>query len=220
MKDGRTPAPDKAEAYSWLKAPRYDGKPHEVGPLARILVAYTNGDTRIKKLVDGVLLDLSLPVSALDSVMGRHAARALECKIVADQCGHWVQELKAGEPAFTDFEISRLGQRRRTDRSASRGIRPLAGNQEPQDIQLSMRGAFHLELFPQRRGRGTGACGNGSGRHSGGRSEKPDRGGPRRPIFRSLLGLRRPLIKETRMSDISRRDFIRYGGHSDRRHWV
>ncbi len=109
--EGRTePAPDKAEAYSWLKAPRYDGKPHEVGPLARILVAYTNGDTRIKKLVDGVLQNLSLPVSALDSVMGRHAARALECKIVADQCGHWVQELKAGEPAFTDFEIPASGR--------------------------------------------------------------------------------------------------------------
>ena len=108
---GRTdPAPDKAGAYSWLKAPRYDGRPHEVGPLARVLIAYVGGDTEVKKLVDGVLKDLSLPISALNSVMGRHAARALECKIVADECARWVQELKAGEPAFADFELPASGR--------------------------------------------------------------------------------------------------------------
>jgi Ni,Fe-hydrogenase I large subunit len=108
---GRTdPAPDKQGAYSWLKAPRYDGKPHEVGPLARILVAYLGGDDKIKNLVDGALRELSLPVSALDSVMGRHAARALECKVVADQCVQWVGKLIAGEPAFTDFEIPASGR--------------------------------------------------------------------------------------------------------------
>ena len=29
--------------YSWLKSPRYDGQPMEVGPLARMLVAYASG---------------------------------------------------------------------------------------------------------------------------------------------------------------------------------
>src|SRR3990170_1385035 len=29
--------------YSWLKAPRYDGKVMEVGALARVLVAYASG---------------------------------------------------------------------------------------------------------------------------------------------------------------------------------
>jgi ferredoxin hydrogenase large subunit/hydrogenase large subunit len=108
---GRTdPAPEKDGAYSWLKAPRYDGRPHEVGPLARVLVAYLAGNAEVKRLVDGVLTDLSLPMSSLDSVMGRHAARALECKIVADACARWVRELKDGEPAFTDFEIPASGR--------------------------------------------------------------------------------------------------------------
>ena len=38
--------------YSWLKSPRYDNKPMEVGPLARALVAYASGDEQVKQLVD------------------------------------------------------------------------------------------------------------------------------------------------------------------------
>ena len=33
--------------YSWFKAPRYDGEPCEVGPLARVLVAYAKGQKDI-----------------------------------------------------------------------------------------------------------------------------------------------------------------------------
>ena len=36
--DGETePAPERAEAYSWAKAPRYAGQPAEAGPLARMV---------------------------------------------------------------------------------------------------------------------------------------------------------------------------------------
>jgi Ni,Fe-hydrogenase I large subunit len=38
--------------YSWLKAPRYDGMPMEVGPLARMLVSYASGHERVVELVD------------------------------------------------------------------------------------------------------------------------------------------------------------------------
>ena len=34
--------------YSWLKTPRYDGKPMEVGPLARMVVGYASGKKEIK----------------------------------------------------------------------------------------------------------------------------------------------------------------------------
>ena len=34
--------------YSWIKAPRYDGKPVEVGPLAQCLVSYVGGNKEIK----------------------------------------------------------------------------------------------------------------------------------------------------------------------------
>ena len=46
---------DVDKKYSWLKAPRYDGKPMEVGPLARMVVGYASGQKEIKAAVDGVL---------------------------------------------------------------------------------------------------------------------------------------------------------------------
>jgi ferredoxin hydrogenase large subunit/hydrogenase large subunit len=104
------PDPQKTEAYSWIKAPRYDGKAVEVGPLARILVAYHRGeDPKIKGMVDQLLEKLGKSPEELTSVMGRHAARALECKIIADECAEWLEQLKPGEPAFRDFEIPEAG---------------------------------------------------------------------------------------------------------------
>jgi ferredoxin hydrogenase large subunit/hydrogenase large subunit len=104
--DGETvAAPDKAEAYSWLKAPRYQGKPMEVGPLARVLVAYRQpGTTALKTAVDGLLKTLGRQPRDLVSVMGRHAARALESQLLAERCLAWLDQLDPGAPAFTDFE--------------------------------------------------------------------------------------------------------------------
>jgi len=81
------------EKYSWLKSPRYDDKPMEVGPLARTLVAYASGNEQIKKRVDAVLSQLNLPPTALFSTMGRIAARALEAEFMADKLTGWIQEL-------------------------------------------------------------------------------------------------------------------------------
>ena len=81
------------EKYSWLKSPRYDDKPMEVGPLARTLVAYASGKEQVKKRVDGVLADLKLPPSALYSTMGRIAARALEAELMSEQLSTWLQQL-------------------------------------------------------------------------------------------------------------------------------
>ena len=46
---------DVDKKYSWLKSPRYHGKPMEVGPLARMVVGYASGQKEIKAAVDGVL---------------------------------------------------------------------------------------------------------------------------------------------------------------------
>ena len=81
------------EKYSWLKSPRYDNKPMEVGPLARALVAYASGDEQVKQLVDGTLAKLNLPASALFSTMGRIAARALEAEIMVGRLSGWVAQL-------------------------------------------------------------------------------------------------------------------------------
>src|SRR6266508_4731961 len=41
--------------YSWLKAPRYEDRVMEVGPLSRMLVAYASGQAEVKAMVDGAL---------------------------------------------------------------------------------------------------------------------------------------------------------------------
>ncbi len=84
-------------AYSWLKAPRYDNKVYETGPLARMVVAYLNTDPMydvVRDMVNGVLSQFSAPISALFSVLGREAARALECKYIADSIPGWLTELE------------------------------------------------------------------------------------------------------------------------------
>ncbi len=83
------------QKYSWLKAPRYDDKPMEVGPLARTLVAYASGNEQIKKRVNGVLTQLNLPPTALFSTMGRIAARALEAEFMSQQLSTWVGQLQS-----------------------------------------------------------------------------------------------------------------------------
>lgn len=105
--DGQTdPEPEKEEAYSFIKAPRYEDAVMEVGPLARTVVAYMSGKNEaVKNLVDATCSSVGIQVSDLFSVLGRHAARALECKLVADRCHEWAMEVKPGEPVHTPFTI-------------------------------------------------------------------------------------------------------------------
>ena len=72
---------DKKKAYSFVKAPRYDEKPMEVGPLARQLVAK-----------NPALLDL-VGKGVKPGAVARHAARALETKLVVDACYKWCDQL-------------------------------------------------------------------------------------------------------------------------------
>ncbi len=93
---GPTPpfdALDVEAKYSWLKSPRYDGMPMEVGPLARMLVAYGAGNKRVQDLVNGALTELKLQPAALFSTLGRVAARALETVYMLDLMDAWIDEL-------------------------------------------------------------------------------------------------------------------------------
>ena len=74
--------------YSWVKTPRWKDNPMEVGPLARLLVAYARGSQEVKEVVDGALKTLDVPVTALFSTLGRTAARGLETKLIA----RWARE--------------------------------------------------------------------------------------------------------------------------------
>ena len=86
------------DKYTWSKAPRYDGEPMEVGPLARVLVSYLSGVEGIKKNVATVLEGLGLPVDtssllALNSALGRLAARPIEAEYVSGNMILWATQL-------------------------------------------------------------------------------------------------------------------------------
>jgi Ni,Fe-hydrogenase I large subunit len=85
--------------YSWLKSPRYGDEPMEVGPLARMLVAYVAGHPRVKTLVDGALKQLGVGPEALFSTLGRVAARGVETQVLAEKMDDWVDALAANMAA-------------------------------------------------------------------------------------------------------------------------
>ena len=81
------------QKYSWLKAPRWAGKPMEVGPLARVLAMYASGHKQTQELTDMVLKALGAPITAVFSTLGRTAARAIETKVFADHMLQTFNEL-------------------------------------------------------------------------------------------------------------------------------
>jgi hydrogenase large subunit len=95
----------KKDAYTWSKAPRYDGKVYEVGPIARVAMTYAKGDPKMKEMVEGSLKALKATPAALFSVLGRHLARALSAKYIADSLEGWALSLKTGEPAYVEYEL-------------------------------------------------------------------------------------------------------------------
>jgi hydrogenase large subunit len=92
---------DTDRAYSWLKSPRWKGKPVEVGPLARVLMLYAKGHQPTRELAGMALKKLDVPIQALYSTLGRTAARTLETKLIADAMPGWhdhlVANIKAGD---------------------------------------------------------------------------------------------------------------------------
>ncbi len=73
----------KEGAYSWLKAPRYEGQPYETGPLARMMIS---GSYR-----KGI------------SVHDRHRARAVEAREIVEALPGWLNEIKVDEPVYTGW---------------------------------------------------------------------------------------------------------------------
>ncbi len=98
---------DGAGKYTWVKAPRYDGKPMETGPLARMLVGAANGQAGIRQGLEAMLHDTGLPADVLPSVLGRMLAGAVETQLVVGQAITWLAELKAnlatGDVAVADM---------------------------------------------------------------------------------------------------------------------
>ena len=89
------------DKYTWMKAPRYDGRPVEVGPLARMLVAYASGHDDVQEVVNEALGRLGVGPEALFSTLGRTAARGVETVLLARRLETWfdalVARIKAGD---------------------------------------------------------------------------------------------------------------------------
>ncbi len=95
--------------YSWIKSPRWKGHMMEVGPLARLVMGVAKNVPHIKEPALGLLQELNLPLEAVFSTLGRHAARALECRWAAQKMVQYVDDLtaniKAGDEAAANMEF-------------------------------------------------------------------------------------------------------------------
>jgi hydrogenase large subunit len=111
--------------YSWVKSPTFYSKPAQVGPLARVLAMVAANYEPAVKYVNQTLDTVSaiartkVPVAALHSTIGRHAARAVSCAVqvdvLADQWQMLVDNIAKGDvktfnkPVFPKGEISGVG---------------------------------------------------------------------------------------------------------------
>ncbi|MGF1508555.1 MAG: nickel-dependent hydrogenase large subunit [Myxococcota bacterium] len=111
--------------YSWVKAPRYDGKPMEVGPLAGVLIGYAQGHERTVRWADQALASINavarreVTLSSFQSTMGRYAARAIRAAMLAELIqDHWlrlVDNVVGGDgrvhtvPRFPPGEVQGVG---------------------------------------------------------------------------------------------------------------
>jgi hydrogenase large subunit len=100
---------DVDQKYSFIKTPRWQGKPMEVGPLARLLVGYGRGNKEIQDAVNGALSHLNVPVDALFSTLGRTAARGIETQLVANWTMEFYNQLltniKNGDSRMASMEL-------------------------------------------------------------------------------------------------------------------
>ncbi len=83
------------DKYSWIKAPRYAGLAPEVGPLARVLVAYAKKDKAVQNIVNSTLKKLNIGTNTLFSTLGRTAARGLETVVIGNAMGTWIDQLRS-----------------------------------------------------------------------------------------------------------------------------
>ena len=112
--------------YSWVKAPTFYGKRAEVGPLADVLIGVASGNARYTKYLNQAMDTLkavsqnpNIPLSAVNSTIGRHAARAVRCAVmmdtVKDQWQKLVDNIGSGDmdtfnaPVFPKGEIKGVG---------------------------------------------------------------------------------------------------------------
>ncbi|MCW3173793.1 nickel-dependent hydrogenase large subunit [Shewanella subflava] len=106
---GKLPTLDGDGKYSWVKSPRYQDEPVEVGPLSCLLVNYAKGNPIVVDAVNGLLARTGLPIEALFTTLGRTAARMLQTVLVGQASLHTfdalITNLMSDESTFIAPEI-------------------------------------------------------------------------------------------------------------------
>ncbi len=112
--------------YSWVKSPTFYGKRAEVGPLGDVLVGVASGHEGYTKylnqtmdILKAVSKNPGIPLAAVHSTIGRHAARAIRCGVMIDtlheQWQKLVNNIGTGDvdtfnaPVFPKGEVKGVG---------------------------------------------------------------------------------------------------------------
>ncbi len=116
---------DGEQKYSWVKAPRYNGEPAQVGPLAQVLVGFAQGHSLTVKYATQAINDVQavggvrVTPDMLHSTLGRHAARAIRACMLAELAQKHLQLLTDNiakgdytvhnQPVFPSHEVEGVG---------------------------------------------------------------------------------------------------------------
>ncbi len=148
--------------YSWVKAPRFEGQPMQVGPLAQVLVGYAQGHELTRKWADAALGKVAAIAKTdvhpgmLHSTLGRHAARAVRAAVLSDLALEHYDLLGQQYPLgrhrrrYALRVPERPYRRGRLPRGAARHAVTLGGDRGRQDRQLPGGGAHDMERQPAR----------------------------------------------------------------------
>src|ERR1700686_1993563 len=113
------------QKYSWVKAPRFNGQPMQVGPLAQVLVGFAQGHPLTVKHATLALGKVEavggihVTPDMLHSTLGRHAARAIRASMLAELAQKHLQLLTDNiakgdytvfnQPVFPSHEVEGVG---------------------------------------------------------------------------------------------------------------
>lgn len=94
--------------YSWTKAPRYHGEVMEVGPAARVVNTYNNGDNpRLNGMVDRLNAEFGIALADYASVAGRHLARYIAVSLIVERLAEQVELVEPEVLGFVEHEVPR-----------------------------------------------------------------------------------------------------------------
>jgi hydrogenase large subunit len=98
------------QKYSWVKAPRYNGEPAQVGPLSQVLIGFAQGHPLTVKYATQAINNVQavggvrVTPELLQSTLGRHAARAIRACMLAELAQKHLQ-LLIDNVAKGDYEV-------------------------------------------------------------------------------------------------------------------